>query len=78
MSSAPAVLRAAGLRPNAPRLLIISAAFPPSAAAGAVRLERLAEGVGSGWQVDAITWAGARMSVTTIRVLEPPGTESGA
>lgn len=59
MSSAPKpYFEQPGFDSTAPRLLIISAAFPPSAGAGAVRLERLAERAWArGWQVDAIASA---------------------
>jgi glycosyltransferase involved in cell wall biosynthesis len=66
-----------GFDSSAPRLLIISAAFPPSAGAGAVRLERVAERVSArGWQVDAITSAIApheRYDDSRLAEL-PPGT----
>lgn len=67
----------AGYDDAAPRLLIISAAFPPSAGPGAVRLERIASMAASrGWQVDAVTSANApheRYDDTRLHEL-PPGT----
>jgi hypothetical protein len=49
-----------GYSDAAPRLLIISAASPPSAGPGTVRFERIAAMAASrGWQVDAVTSANA-------------------